>query len=59
MLEFDSGWDGVNVLGKDGWEKGEIVEEKSWVKGKYVEVGEGNKVMRSEGGWEEKFLCLE
>lgn len=59
LFDFDTPWDGVNVLGNHGWHKRDIVEDKTSLKGKYVQLGDGNKVMTSDGGWEDNFFSFE
>lgn len=59
LFDFDTPWDGVNVLGNHGWHDRVILADETSLSGKFVQLGDGNSVMSEGGGWNDSNFAFE
>lgn len=59
LFDFDTPWDGVNVLGNHGWHNRDIITDDTALKGKFVQLGNGSAVMSADGGWADSDFSFE
>ena len=59
LFDFDTPWDGVNVLGNHGWHDRVILAGETSLSGKFVQLGDGSAVMSEDGGWKDKYFSFE
>ena len=59
LFDFDTPWDGVNVLGNHGWHGRDILADETSLSGKFVQLGDGNAVMSEAGGWNDSNFAFE
>lgn len=59
LFDFDTPWDGTNVLGNHGWHNRTITSDETSLKGNYVQLGDGSTTMSEDGGWDDSNFSFE
>ncbi len=59
LFDFDTPWDGTNVLGNHGWHPRTITSDETSLKGNYVQLGDGSATMSEDGGWDDSNFSFE
>lgn len=59
LFDFDTPWDGVNVLGNHGWHPRDIKKDDFSLKGNYVQLGNGTATMSEAGDWADSDFSFE
>ena len=59
LFDFDTPWDGTNILGNHGWHNRTITSDETSLKGNYVQLGDGSTTMSEDGGWDDSNFSFE
>ena len=59
LFDFDTPWDGTNVLGNHGWHPRDILSDDTSLSGNFVQLGNGTAVMSEDGGWDDSNFSFE
>ena len=59
LFDFDTPWDGTNVLGNHGWHPRDIKKDDFSLKGNYVQLGNGTATMSEAGDWADSDFAFE
>ena len=59
LFNFDTPWDGVNVLGNHGWHNRDIISDETSLSGNFVQLGNGSATMSEDGGWDDSNFSFE
>lgn len=59
LFDFDTPWDGTNILGNHGWHGRDILKDETSLSGNFVQLGNGSAVMSEDGGWDDTNFSFE
>ncbi len=59
LFDFDTAYDGTNVLGNNGWHNRPITSDGTSLSGNYMQLGSGTAQMAANGNWNDGDFSFE